>query len=571
MIGIALLVLIGVIALIVMGVRKLTHGGEGRVEEGQGVRQTFQYLLLFGLLIISAIGITGLLSRLLEPRTLVDVDQVGLARNLTFTVIGLPLYVSLALWSRRRMAQDPDESRSAGWAAYLTGASVVSLIVAMFALHDVLQWALQITTYHGDDLARFITWGTVWGIHWYVDRQVRVTTPTTVHHLLGSIIGLGATATGLVQVLSASLDSLVFSRDDLVAGQSNKLLRGLATLVIGAAVWAVYWLRTTLEEERTPLWNGYVLVAGVAGGLIAAITAITAFLHTSLVWFIGDPRTSSAIRHFSGVPEMVAVTAVGLLAWWYHRSVLADAGTDARTEPRRVYEYLMAGIGLLAAGAGLATLLVAFIEAIAGDADVLVGRGAINTLLLAGTILVVGGPLWWFYWRGIQRQTGRDPEGEHASPARRIYLLLLFGVGGVAAVTALIVGVFIFFEDLFQGRIGANTLHRARYALGALATTGTIAAYHWGIYRSDREAAPTVIRQGPRFVLLVGEPDRQIAAEVSRRTGGHVTSWPRADGVARPWSVEEIMEAVQSFEGGEVVVVSDSDGLSVVPIRRGSR
>src|SRR5690606_34916277 len=115
---------------------------------------------------------------------------------------------------------------------------------------------------------------------------VRTTTPTALHHLLGSIIGLGATATGLVQVLSASLDLLVFPGDDLVAGQSNKLLRGLATLVIGAAVWAVYWLRTTLEEERTPLWSGYVLVAGVAGGLIAAITAISAFLHTALVWFI---------------------------------------------------------------------------------------------------------------------------------------------------------------------------------------------------------------------------------------------------------------------------------------------
>src|SRR5690606_32307996 len=136
---IGLLIPIAVIVLIVIGVRKIVQKGGGVDESGHGVRRFFQYLLLFGLLIISAIGLAGLLGRLLGGETLVDLDQAGLARNLTFTVIGLPLYLAVAYWSRRRMADDPGELRSLGWAFYLTAASIVSLIVSMFALYDILE------------------------------------------------------------------------------------------------------------------------------------------------------------------------------------------------------------------------------------------------------------------------------------------------------------------------------------------------------------------------------------------------------------------------------------------------
>lgn len=570
MIAVSLLIPIAIIALIVVVVRSLVQKGGGLDEGGHGVRRFFQYLLLFGLLIVAAIGLAGLLGRLLEGETLVDVDQAGLARNLTFTVIGLPLYLGVAAWSRRRMADDPGELRSLGWAFYLTAASVVSLIVTMFALYDVLEWVFQIEAYDGRDLARLIVWGAAWGLHWYVDRRVGATTPTRVHHLIGSVIGLGTVTAGLVQVLSEALDLLIFGGgDDLISGPQHGLLRGVATFLVGGAAWSLYWLATASKEERTPLWNGYVLVAGVAGGLIAAISAASTLLHTLLVWLVGDPGTSSASRHFGDVPEMGAVAAVGLLVWWYHHAVLDAAGVETRTEPRRIYEYLMAGIGLLAAAAGLTTLLVALIEALIGSSDVLVGEAATNTLLAAVTLLVVGGPVWWFFWSRIQRQTFQHPEGEHASPTRRIYLFLLFGVGGVAAVVALIVGVFIFFEDLFENTIGIETLRSARFALGALATTGAIAAYHWSVYRSDREMAPEVTREGPRFVLLVGEPGTEIAREVAHRTGGRVTAWPRTDGAARPWSVDEIVAAVQAYDGAEVMVVSGPDGLSVVPIQRG--
>lgn len=567
---VGLLIPIAVIVLIVIGVRKIVQKDGGVDESGQGVRRFFQYLFLFGLLIISAIGLAGLLGRLLGGETLVAFDQAALARNLTFTVIGLPLYLAVVYWSRRRMADDPGELRSLGWAFYLTAASILALIVTMFALYDILEWVFQIRDFGGEALARLLVWGAVWGGHWAVDLRVREETPTRVHHLIGSAIGLGTVAAGLSGLLAEALDLIIFPGNEMIGGERNALVGSVVAVIVGGAVWAVYWLVTASREERNPLWNGYVLVAGVAAGLITAISAATALLHTVLVWLVGDPGTTSGSRHFGDVPEMLAATVVGLAVWWYHHAVLDSVEGEKRSEPRRIYEYLMAAIGLLAAAAGLTTLLVAFIETVAGTSGVLVGEGATNTLLAALVLLVVGAPVWWFFWRRIQRTIATDPAGEHASPTRRIYLFMSFGVGGVAAVIALIVGVFVIFEDLFENALGMETLRSSRFALGVLATTGAIAAYHWTVYRSDRDlAAPVLSREGPRFVLLVGESGPEFAREVARRTGGRVTSWPRTDGTATPWSIDEVMAALGAVQSEEVMVVSGSDGLTVVPIRRG--
>src|SRR5690606_4252626 len=95
-----------------------------------------------------------------------------------------------------------------------------------------------------------------------------------------------------------------------------------------------------------------------------------------------------------------------------------------------------------------------------------------------------------------------DPEGELASPTRRVFLFILFGLVGLVAVITLLVGVFILLEDMLDGRLSAETIRSMRFALGLLATSGAVAWYHWSVYRDDREAAPADERRFPGFVLL---------------------------------------------------------------------
>lgn len=569
MIGIisSLLFLGGLAALVVVGVRRLINR-EGGTGDGHGVRRFFQYLLLYGLFVIVAIGLSNLLGRVFEATELAASGRSDLARGLTFTVIGIPLYLGVALWSRRRLAEDPGEARSFGWAAYVTLASLTAVVVAMFALHDVLSWAFGLEASGGRSLARLVVWGGLLGVHWLVDERVTPRGRSLFHHLAGSLIGLATAAVGLAALVATALELLI-GTENVIVGGGNELLEAATTLLVGAPVWLLYWILAAFRAERSPLWVGYTLVVGVGGGLVTAIAAASTLLYDVLVWLIGSPGTDDAARHFESLPSVVAAAAVGGLVWWYHHAVLESDGPGERTEVRRLYEYLMAAVGLLAAAGGLTTVLVALVEAVTGSSGLDVGgESPINTLLAALTLLAVGGPVWAYFWRSIQAAGADVPAEEVTSPTRRVYLFVLFGVGGVAAVIALLTGVFILFEDLFEGRLGLETVRSMRFAIGVLATTGAIAAYHWAVYRSDREHAEPGL-QGPRYVLLVGAADGAIAAEVSRRTGGRVQSWPRGDDQVVPWSIEEIMGVLASAPGEEVILVAGPAGLQAIPVDRG--
>ncbi|HJR92954.1 MAG TPA: DUF5671 domain-containing protein [Acidimicrobiia bacterium] len=566
---VGLVVVLGLVALVVQGARHLVGRGGGGPDDGSGVRRFFQYFLLFGLLIIVGIGLSSLLGRLLEGPGLVSEDDPALARAITFSVIGIPLYLALAVWSRRRILEDADERWSLGWALYSVIAPLPALTVAMFALYDILEWAFRADRYDATATARLIVWGGLWLAHWLVARPLASQTPAQIHLALGSAIGLGTAVSGLIALLGTAIETLVGAGDGLVVGSGRDLARAGAALATGALVWALYWSWTFARERPTPFWFGYVLPIGVGGGLVTAVAAGATVLHDVLVWFLGDSLRFDAARHFSAAPTAVSAVVVGFLVWWYHRQVLESAESEERTEVRRIYEYLMAAIGLLSAAGGMATVLVAVVEALTGSGAIEVGSAsAINTLLAAITLLAVGAPLWWVFWTRIQRAVAADPPEEAGSTTRRIYLLLLFGVGGVVAVIALLVGVFVLIEDLLEGRFGSETWRSMRFALALLVTTGAIAAYHWAVYGQDREAVPAQDRLGPRHILLIGDADDEMARSLARATRSRVELWPRTDGVARPWDLAELVEAVGASESKAVTVISGPGGLQVIGIDR---
>ena len=68
------------------------------------------------------------------------------------------MFALLAVWSRRRLQQDPDEARSLGWAFYLTVAPLTALVVAMVALHAVVSTALAEQRLEPIALSQFVVW-----------------------------------------------------------------------------------------------------------------------------------------------------------------------------------------------------------------------------------------------------------------------------------------------------------------------------------------------------------------------------------------------------------------------------
>ena len=106
-----------------------SSGGAGTV-----VRRILLFLILYALVVIAVIGLSGLVERIIGPDRDIAGDDSGLARSLAFTLIGVPLAAALWWWQRRRLMADAGERGSLVWALYLTAMSLTALIQATVSL-----------------------------------------------------------------------------------------------------------------------------------------------------------------------------------------------------------------------------------------------------------------------------------------------------------------------------------------------------------------------------------------------------------------------------------------------------
>lgn len=559
---ISLALLVGVIVLIVNATRR--HGAGGVVVDARSVRRFFQYLLLYILAVVVTVGVADLIGLGFgtQPKEWQDTSDV-LARALAFVIIGAPLAALLARWTIKTHRADAGEADSPLFTVFLTLTALTALVTAMFSLVSVIAEAIGRSRFNGEAAGVFIAWTALWVLLWIANRRFLDEERGVLHLILGSLIGLVVGVIGLVSTLGNSLDLLL--RPGAFVNPNVALATGAGMLIAGGAVWVRYWATSAMNQPRRTLWLAYVLLAGVGGGLILWLVAASRVLWNVLVWFAGDHPDQTAAQHFDTIATEAAAVAIGLLVWWYHRALLGESASE-RSEVRRVYEYLVSGIALIAAAIGVGTVIVAFIESATPGTDV--GMTTKNTLLAAVTLLVVGVPVWAVYWRGISAAVAANPTAEVPSITRRIYLVALFGIAGITAVVALLAVGYVFFQDLVAAQIGAATLRSMRYGLGVLVASAAVSAYHGTIFRADRAAAvvaPAAVA-GPRSVVLVGADDPGLIRGVHQATGAHVEVWPRLDAAPEPWDEASVVEAVRGYAGQNVLVIAEGSQLRVLVV-----
>ena len=557
---IGLAVVVGLIALIASGARRRGPGVDAR-----SVRRFFQYAVLYALVIVVALGVVELLGRLLGAEVPEwQNPSAELATGLAFAIVGGALLALLAWWTRRMHLADPSEAESPMWVAYVTLAALTGAVVAASSVQNAGYLLLSDARLDAESAALFLTWAAVWWVHWEIARRTLDTARQTPHLILGSLVGLAFGAAGMVITLGTSLDLLL--RPEAVGRPLGVLGEGASTLIVGALIWVRYWATAAVHLPRRPLWLALVLPLGVGGGLVMALVAGSRLLWSVLVWFLGDRQEMSASVHFDSAALELAALLVGILIWWYHRSVLATGAEKGagRTEPRRVYEYLVAGIGLVAAAIGVGTVLVTLIEAVTPGIDA--GMPVVNTLWAAVTLLIVGVPVWWVFWRRVGRGAAVDPTAEAASPTRRVYLVVLFGLAGVAAVIALITAAVTLMQDVVAGSLGAATVRSMRYALGTLVGAAAVSAYHGAVFRADRVSGASTRLRGPRTVVLVGAVGPEVDRDLSRATGARVEVWGRLDSAVTGWDVAALADELAQYPGMDVLVLADDGDHRVLVV-----
>ena len=558
------------IAVVVLVIRKVSKRATSSSNTAQPVRLFFQYALAFGLFMIVTVGLAGLLSRALDVSNIVNADQSSLASNLAFVVVGGPLLAGIIIWLRNSLRENPSEGHGLIPTFFATLAAIVSLLVflssAIAALHNVISGDEVL----GSTLGRTIVWGTALILVLKISNSVIPKNDFRIQYFVGSFITALAALIGLVQVLGGVLALLLsqqtfFDTQKLaLVSPDNPIGIGLGTLVMSGALWIYYWIKNANTNKSDTLWLAYVLIAGVGGTLVIAITSLSISLYQVLVWFVGEPSSQNAGEHFASIPQSVATAFAGFLFWWYHKSLLPNE--SERTDVQRTYEYLVSAISLIASAIGISIVIVALIESLTSQVQ-LAGAGAINTLLGAGTVIVVAGPVWWHFWSRIQSIARAESNAEHSSPVRRIYLFLLFGVGGIVAIVSLITIVVQLFDGILSSNLGANTFSEMRFAIGILISTGIVAGYHWEIYRHEKSVEVSFATTATN-VLLVGPTSPELIQKLKAATGAKVSFLQRADASELVWPTEHVIELVAQSKEHDLLILLEATGVKVVPVTR---
>ena len=573
--GLVQFAIIGVVIWAIVRAASRRDSENAPVDQAASIRRLFVYGLLLATLILASVG-TVLVVQELVDRSSGD-RNATLALGLAFVIVAGPSHALLLRHVVGRLRDEPTERTSFSWAAYMNVALLVSLIVTIVATQNLFDGLTGVDDFRARTVASTAVWGTVWTVHWFWLKST-FGIPGEVHLAAGSVAGALALTLGLGGLLFVLGDEIYTQVVERVSSDHDPpaLRSWIITTAIGGAVWSWYWLVNYLRSERSPLWHVYVLVVGALCNLVAAIAAAATLAYRTAVWFIGNPHAAVPSEHFEFVPVAAAVTIVGVGGWQYHRAVLQRSDLRTRTEPRRTYDYLMAGAGLVSVVVAATVALVALIESITPEPIERFARETevANRLILSVTLGAIGLPLWWYFWSGIRRHAQTDPAGELGSISRRVHLIVLFGAGGVVALVSVIVVLNTGLLDLLDDAFGGATVRDFSVALSLLVTVTGVAWYHLAVFRSDRSTlralAPWPAPHRLRHVVLIAPRSEALAAGLALATGATVDGWWRTDDVSvSDVDVGDLAALVNASESGDVAVIVGPDATTVIPFRVG--
>ncbi|WP_246848529.1 DUF5671 domain-containing protein [Pseudarthrobacter sp. NIBRBAC000502772] len=524
------------------------------------LRRLILYVLLFALVVIASIGLSGLLERLFSTgAVLASTDVAGLARSLAFTLIGGPL-AGLLWWVVWRRLDDAAECAAAGWGLYVTAIYAVSLIVATTSLLGMAASFIgpQEPRWYSP-LSNGLVWAAVWFWHRWMWRHP-VKHPVNlddVPAVVGTVFGLLTGAFSAITALGGLLDVAIRGFTSLTPEAEawwQSVLRALVWAIGGSIVWWWHWFKGGGRKLETALVDVALLSVGIFAAGITALggAAVVVFVLLRTVFDRGE----SMNELLAPLGSAVAAAAVGALVWRYHRV----SGTHRSVATRSAGRLVTSGIALAAAASGIGVVINA---ALAMAVSPLAGSGT-RTLLLGGiSSLLVGGPVWWRAWK-----PGLQPHSmDVIPPGRRVYLVVVFGISAVVALVALLVIGYRLFEFILGDVSGGSLLDRIRAPLGLLVAAGLVAAYHFALWRRDRAhlaaAAPSGAHTIERVTLVTASDPEALSTAITAATGAKVTVWRRADAGNRPLPAEA---ALPSEPGLMELAVSALSGVTAASV-----
>jgi hypothetical protein len=382
-------------------------------------------------------------------------------------IVGLPIYLVHWRWAQRLAYRDVEERASVIRRAYLYGLLALFLIPFLANAFDLLAklfaTALGVspsTTMRSlteaqtlvHNLAALVVLGPLWLYHWRIvvrDREAvgESGVPALVRrvYVLGfSAFGTILTAAGFVQLLTwvfyqlGSVDLVQTNGTQVVATESARLITGLC-------VWLPFWgwaqrlARGADAEERGSALRLFYLYASLFVTTVVTMISAALILTGVLRYSMGLPLAGEGRQ-----PLAMAIVA-GVIWLFYRQALMADVArvelTARQADLRRLYGYLLAGIGLAAFLVGLGSVLTVIFRVLARDT---MGVALKDQLAWSVAALLAGAAIWVPAWWRIQPvAAARDASGvaERAAVLRRAYLYFYLFVATVTVLSSAVLVV----------------------------------------------------------------------------------------------------------------------------------
>ncbi|WP_232819122.1 DUF5671 domain-containing protein [Homoserinimonas sp. OAct 916] len=530
------------------------------------VRRLIVVILLFSMVVIAAIGVTGLLERAFESGSaLAGSDASGLARSLAFTLIAGPL-AALLWWFVWKSLRDHRERSSVSWALYLTAMCSLALITSASTLLATLA-SLVGGYWLPDNLAIAIAWLLVWVWHVWMTRHPakRPTRLVGVPWVIGSVFGLALFVGGSITALSQVLDTALSGAAQIATfGRPwwHAVATGLIWAAGGAVVWWWHWFVTNARSLRSGFAAlALVLVTGL-GGMVLALGGLATALYIALR--LGFDRGESVLVVLEPAGTAIAAAAVGAVVLAYYQGVVERSTLGTRRANRLV----ASGVALAGAATGVGIIVN---SALAAVSTPLAGSGPLTLLLAGVSALAVGGPAWWLIWRPTAPVDPTDS-------GRRVYLAVVFGISAVVALITLLVLAFRILESTLDSGVAAGLLEQVRAPLGLLLATVLVAAYHFAIWRRERPE-PSVASGPPdvqvsdaqglagaeprslgEVILVIGSDPEPYVRAIQSATGATVTVWQREDALGSTVSPDDVVHALAGASAPRALITVGSEG-----------
>lgn len=553
------------------------------------VRRLYFYAVAFISLEVVVWGVIGLLRSIFDPDIVTNSAQ-ALAQAISLVLVGMPIFLFHWLWCQRAAAREAEEQTASLRAIFLYGillATLVPVIQNLLALiNRTFLSTTNLSTFRAvvggsqtwiDNLIAIAINGIVayyfWGIlllTWQrLQARENFTEIRRLYRFLWVLYSLIMVIYGAQQVIRYILLIPV----SLLGGLGREMaVNATALLIVGSPIWGYTWrvaqdALTDPAEQESHLRLGILYLLSL-GGVITLLTAAGNLLFLVLNRLLGQPMPWADFVNRAGGPVSLAIPFAVLwayYAYWLDRQIAYDESAPRRASKKRLYYYILSGIGLTASFVGITLLLRLTIDLLTGQ-SMLGLFGARERLAIALSIVIVGLPLWLLTWRPMQAEAMQEGDaGDHArrSIVRKAYLYLVLFASVIGGMVAAVTLVFTLINAVLGGNLPGNFANSVLNSLQLLALFAVLLLYHLATLRRDTAARVDLLesRHTEYTVLVIDPRDGRFGEAVLAAFARHA---PRV-----PVSVVDAIDGISADIRASAVVLPGSLGLNPPDALRG--